>query len=481
MDLFRNSAVDILSFILVDGVFKQFAKSIDGIAGKRKLWLKEFYVLSTISALYLITDHVPYILSVVTAILFVVTQNPLTVSQSICASCDNPNSHTCKVPGNVSFRSPLPKNPASQTPLRQNGIKKESDASSSTPVGNLFGAQGSKVITPFTSFKGNLMKSQATSTPCPPKSDFSDDDDNDEGFSKNVVSQYASVLKHKMYLLCVVFVDCFVHDFLVEFLALFLKPFKPVIQTKISPETRTSLSAARSIHVALSSCGHLTALLRKYLENEAPTHRDGFMEILRFISENHDPEQTNIFNDAEFLGSKAFYDMKIAFPLHFNFDDENSSIVLQKPIDRLMKSFIEKADISTRVFNKDSVPMTVLKQMLNACTQEIESCAGVFGGNFHSALSKLSMAQWILNQSKTGTSVISGSFEGQIAETMFCSTCDSFSYHIRKFRVLDLEILVAPTNQAKKLVANAIAPTRGAVIFFVYCYIRTFLRVDLSK
>ena len=449
MDLFRNSAVDILSFIIVDGVFKQFAKSVDDVAGKRKLWLKEFYVLLAISSLYLLADHVPYLLSVVTALLFVVTQNPLAMTQSTCATCDKPNSCTCKIPGNVSFRSPLPKNAAS-TPLRYN-VPKETLGSNLTPQTKLIEIQSNK-FTPFTSFKGNLMKSHTTSTPCPEKSEFSD---NEIVSSKSAIFQYACVLKHKIYLLCVVFVDCFVHNFLIEFLALFLKPFKPVIQTKISPQTRTSLSAARSLHIAFSGCDHFTKLLIEYLKADSNyLARDGFIEVLRLISEENDLQLTDVSSDSEFLGSKAFYDLKMAFPHHFNFNCENSSIVLEKPIDRLAKSFIEKADIATRVCSSDTVSPPILKQMLNACSEEIENCAGVFAGSFHSALSKLSMAQWILNRSKNGTSVVSGSFEGQMAETMFCSTCDSFSYQFRKFRVLELEILVAPSNQARKLVSK---------------------------
>merc|ERR1712226_1056432 len=95
--------------MVVDGICKQTFKSIDDLTVKRNIWLIESFVLLAFSFLYYLFDHVPYVLFLLTAVTYFVSQHLTPKITAACNDCSSLTQCSCKVPGNVSFRSPLGK------------------------------------------------------------------------------------------------------------------------------------------------------------------------------------------------------------------------------------------------------------------------------------------------------------------------------------------------------------------------------------
>ena len=150
--MIRNLAVDLISFMVVDGVFKQLLKEIPthDNGGKQNLWLKEFYVLLLLSLLYLCFDHLPYLLFLLTSATYVFTQHRnLFTDPASCSNCATSSTCSCKIPGNISFRSPL---------ARATGVPATSKARhtiATTPLKPFTSseADGRTSLTPFESSK----------------------------------------------------------------------------------------------------------------------------------------------------------------------------------------------------------------------------------------------------------------------------------------------------------------------------------------
>ena len=470
--------MDALSFMFVEGVFKQLLKSAENENStfKKDLWLKEFYVLSIITFLYLCFDHTPYFLFLMTAATYLFTQYSRSLDEISCDNClAYANECSCKIPGNISFRSPLatiPPNNRGRLSSIPNRMRFEAGNVATPPrslnADNLVGK-----MTPFDAFKGNLRANgMATSTPRPRSSPnlMNSPTKNQIAWQTKIVRLVTVIHYFIEKLLKLISRNCLR---LREFIEKQWKP--PIVEAHVSMKTQTSISAIKSALLLTISAIKGSEYLEKPLDNnnvDFSSEKNSKMRIiLKFvfakvcyvfkISDNDGVSNMRevmktVFSSSNFSKESNLSYLVDNFGDSFDVNDEIVDIKLKVSFESLLKQFLGKVDESTRKrsANEETKSLELrlqMKSVAKQCQEDIENCDGIFGGNYYFLLGKLSMAHWILLQAKQGaSSLVSTSFEGQLAETMFCSSCDSFAYNFRKFSILDLDILVAPSNQARK-------------------------------
>ena len=474
--------MDAFSFMFVDGIFKQLLKSVvyDDIAAKRSLWKKETYVLSIITILYFCFDHAPYLLFLMTSLTYLFTQYSWPSGNDACNNCLNEDVCSCKIPGNVSFRSPLAKTSAVRSRPRVSSIPNallfdREISSRSTPKISR-GDSSERNVTPFDSFKRNNFT--ATSTPYNRRSSSGLPEENETSPLQLKLMFYLTVFHYflEKTALCLYEFLSFYWDNLRRSLENWLYP--PEIEKKISLQTQATISAMKSSLLIISA----TNLDPNFLNNGGENNNnepsfdksEQFREVIKVTLGkvvtalgSSDKQQSlsklmnEMFNHSNFSRqfTLQFLFNTLQSSLHFDKVDDETKVQLQIPYDSLLKQILAKVSVSTRKRLEENdhswkQSRVELESVARQCWQDMEQCEdGIFSADYYFILGKLSMAQWMLEQAKQGgTSIVLSNFEGQQAETMFCSSCDSFAYNFNKFCVLDLDILVAPTNQARRLV-----------------------------